>query len=206
MGPEQQKAREVGPQVRPGDPGVPRAVGLRLIRALPGETGLVCHRLHWTRLRLVKRHLPLGRQACTISPSAMRRARLARFSRPPHPAPNVRDDRDTPLSEEAGRGLVMLSWGLGEEEYFLRADWAGCVALTLLAKFVFWRTAAAAVELALRFRLDAAGWLPACTALQFPAPKARAVHSPRGRQLPGPSPRGANSLQIVAVDFLRCVH
>ena len=96
MGPEQQKAREVGPQVRPGDPGVPRAVGLRLIRALPGETGLVCHRLHWTRLRLVKRHLPLGRQACTISPSAMRRARLARFSRPPLPAPNVRDDRDTP--------------------------------------------------------------------------------------------------------------
>ena len=137
MGPEQQKAREVGPQVRPGDPGVPRAVGLRLIRALPGETGLVCHRLHWTRLRLVKRHLPLGRQACTISPSAMRRARLARFSRPPHPAPNVRDDRDTPLSEEAGRGLVMLSWGLGEEEYFLRADWTGCVALNLLAKFVF---------------------------------------------------------------------
>ena len=71
MGPEQQKAREVGPQVRPGDPGVPRAVGLRLIRALPGETGLVCHRLHKTRERFVKRHLPLGRQACTISPSAI---------------------------------------------------------------------------------------------------------------------------------------
>ncbi|MGY3485702.1 hypothetical protein ACVW1C_003585 [Bradyrhizobium sp. USDA 4011] len=185
MGPEQQKAREVGPQVRPGDPGVPRAVGLRLIRALPGETGLVCHRLHWTRLRLVKRHLPLGRQACTISPSAMRRTRLARFSRPPHPAPNVRDDRDTPLSEEAGRGLVMLSWGLGEEEYFLRADWTGCVALNLLAKFVFWRTAAAAVELALRFRLDVAGWVTGLHGLASSCPQSQGRALPRGRRLPG---------------------
>ncbi|SED45929.1 hypothetical protein SAMN05444164_4808 [Bradyrhizobium erythrophlei] len=82
----------------------------------------------------------------------------------------------------------MVSWGLGEEEYFLRVDWTGCVALNLQVKFVFWRTVAAAVEQALRHRLDAAGWLPACTALQFPAPKARAVHSPRGRQLPGVQP------------------
>jgi hypothetical protein len=60
MGPVQQKSTGVGPQVRPGNPGVPRAYGLRLIRALPGETGLVCHRFHKTRLRLVKRHLPLA--------------------------------------------------------------------------------------------------------------------------------------------------
>jgi hypothetical protein len=185
MGPEQQKAREVGPQVRPGGPGVPRAVGLRFIRALPGETWLVCHRLHWTRLRLVKRHLPLGRQACTISPSAMRRARLARFSRPPHPAPNVRDDRDTPLrgggtrscnAELGSRGRGIFSQrGLDK---VCRFEIAGKI--RVLAQGV------AAVEQAPRHRLDAAGWLPACTALQCPAPKARAVHSPRGRQLPGP--------------------
>ncbi|MHC2436349.1 hypothetical protein ACVMB0_003724 [Bradyrhizobium sp. USDA 4451] len=46
--------------------------GLRLIRALPGETWLCCHRLHNAHLRNRKRHLPLGRQACTTSPSALR--------------------------------------------------------------------------------------------------------------------------------------
>jgi hypothetical protein len=37
------------------------------------------------------------RQDHTTSPSENSRARLPRNSRPSHPAPNVRDDRDTPL-------------------------------------------------------------------------------------------------------------
>ena len=38
-----------------------------------------------------------GCQDHTTSPYASRRIRLARRKRPSHPAPNVRDDRDTPL-------------------------------------------------------------------------------------------------------------
>jgi hypothetical protein len=38
-----------------------------------------------------------GRQDHTTSPSARVRSRLWRTSRPSHPAPNVRDDRETPL-------------------------------------------------------------------------------------------------------------
>jgi hypothetical protein len=40
-----------------------------------------------------------GRQDHTTLPSAISCARLAPPPRPPHLAPNVRDDRDTPLSE-----------------------------------------------------------------------------------------------------------
>ncbi|MHC2337616.1 hypothetical protein ACVIW0_006905 [Bradyrhizobium sp. USDA 4454] len=77
--------------------------GLRLIRALPGETGLCCHRLRDAHLRNPKRHLPLGRQACTTSPSASCAfvdcaIRVHRIST------RVRDDREAPLvSGETGK-------------------------------------------------------------------------------------------------------
>jgi hypothetical protein len=38
-----------------------------------------------------------GRQDHTALPSARSVVRLATLPRPPHPAPNVRDDRETPL-------------------------------------------------------------------------------------------------------------
>ncbi|MGC1554310.1 MAG: hypothetical protein WA806_16165, partial [Bradyrhizobium sp.] len=44
-----------------------------------------------------------GRQDHTALPSARGVVRLATPPRPPHPAPNVRDDRDTPLFSGAGR-------------------------------------------------------------------------------------------------------
>jgi hypothetical protein len=40
----QQKKHAAEPQVRAGSSGLPCAMVLRLIRALPGETGLCCHR------------------------------------------------------------------------------------------------------------------------------------------------------------------
>jgi hypothetical protein len=57
-------------------------------------TRLCCHR----RERIVPVHLTptLGRQDHTISPSAMC-CSSDNTPRPSHPAPNVRDDRETPL-------------------------------------------------------------------------------------------------------------
>src|ERR1700722_5134266 len=43
-----------------------------------------------------------GRQDHTALPSAKGAVRLSAPTRPPHPAPNVRDDRDTPLFSGAG--------------------------------------------------------------------------------------------------------
>jgi hypothetical protein len=43
-------------------------------------------------------------------------------SRPPHPALHVRDDRDTPLVDEAGWRQQITYFGKTEEKYFLLED------------------------------------------------------------------------------------
>jgi len=43
--------------------------------------------------------------------------------RPSHPAPNVRDDRDTPLMRERDGGVVGVIWGNREAEYFWWQHW-----------------------------------------------------------------------------------
>jgi hypothetical protein len=72
-----------------------------LFRALPGEPGLLSpsprNAKHCRELTPAS-----GRQDHTASPSARNVVRLATLLRPPHPAPNVRDDRDTPLFSGAG--------------------------------------------------------------------------------------------------------
>jgi len=65
------------------------------LRTLPGDRAF-CHR------RLQDHHLTSltsasGCQDHTTSPSASSAVRLAASKRPPHPAPNVRDDREAPL-------------------------------------------------------------------------------------------------------------
>jgi hypothetical protein len=40
--------------------------------------------------------------------------------RPPHPVPNVRDDRDTPLSRAGTARLVVLIWVDREQENFYK--------------------------------------------------------------------------------------
>src|SRR5216684_528380 len=67
-----------------------------------------------------------GRQDHTTLPSASAsfvRALFARLTlpRPPHPAPNVRDDRETPLCVGRDGGVLELIWVGGEAEYFLQA-------------------------------------------------------------------------------------
>ncbi len=70
------------------------------LRALPGETGLCCHR----RFASSRKTQHLHRGAGT---TRLRRPRYhqssAAISRPSHPASNVRDDREAPLLSEAGR-------------------------------------------------------------------------------------------------------
>jgi hypothetical protein len=46
--------------------------------------------------------------------------------RPPLPAPNVRDDRDTPLLRARDGRVVRVIWGQREAEYFSREDWTRC--------------------------------------------------------------------------------
>jgi len=53
-----------------------------------------------------------GRQDHTALPSAINIVRLATPKRPPHPAPNVRDDREAPLLWEQDAVTVRLIWGL----------------------------------------------------------------------------------------------
>jgi hypothetical protein len=72
---------------------------LTVSSALSLVTGLVCH--HRPRKISSANLTPAsGRRDHTTSPSANSRARRSHESRPPHPVPNVRDDRDTPLQGE----------------------------------------------------------------------------------------------------------
>ena len=82
------------------------------LRALPGETGLCCHR----RRRDAKHHRQLS--TCIGAPGphdfAVRciASRLAQkrltLQRPSHPAPNVRDDREAPLLWARDARMIVL--------------------------------------------------------------------------------------------------
>ena len=87
------KKHAAEPQVQPEQPGIPRAMVLRLIRDLPGDRTFLS-----PSPRIIREDLApaLGRQDHTISPSAMC-CSSRNTPRPSHPAPNVRDDRETPL-------------------------------------------------------------------------------------------------------------
>jgi hypothetical protein len=57
--------------------------------------------------------------------------------RPPYPAPNVRDDRETPLLTSAGWAKETSISEKQKEEYFSLWDWTGGIRLKRLAKSVF---------------------------------------------------------------------
>ena len=80
------------------------------LRALPGDRAF----LPPSPLRslLLKNLTPAsGRQDHTTSPSALRAFRLEASKRPPHPALNVRDDRDTSLFRGGMPRNLRLIWG-----------------------------------------------------------------------------------------------
>jgi hypothetical protein len=62
---------------------------------------------------IIAKLMPASRhQDHTTWPSASRAFVFARIKRPPHPAPNVRDDRETPLLIGHGmRKILLVIWG-----------------------------------------------------------------------------------------------
>ena len=131
-------------QVQPEQPGIPCAMGLRLIPCSPWRRiplasiagGLkVLAKPGWISQNLRRLDASNGRQNHTALPSATfavrRRAAFAHeqahpaktccapgVPRPPLPAPNVRDDRDTPLLWARDGGVVGVIWVEREAEYF----------------------------------------------------------------------------------------
>src|SRR6516162_4454901 len=81
-----------------------------------------------------------GRQDHTTSPSAHASFVCRGHSRPSHPAPNVRDDREAPLLWSAGRGeLVKMICPTGIAKFFCEGDWTTQITLNRLMKLIFAR-------------------------------------------------------------------
>jgi len=96
----QKKSRRQLPQVWPRHPGLPCAMVLTLIARSPWEPGFYCsHRPRDHHLATLAS--ASGGQDHTPSRPHQRRSSArqscASPTRPPHPAPNVRDDREAPL-------------------------------------------------------------------------------------------------------------
>jgi len=107
--------------------------------ALSRVTGLVCH----PRRRSCLHQLDTSVGASGPHDFAVRFscARLAPPPRPPHPAPNVRDDRANAPHVRRDEVDIVLIWGLREAKYFFGQDWTGSIRLKRLEKLAFWRRA-----------------------------------------------------------------
>ena len=95
--------------------------------------GLCCHR----RRRNYFRPLDAGVEASGPHDFVVRemRASSSAPSRPLHPAPNVFDDRETPLVwERDGAHLLLICFGSGAE-YFFRRGWTASISLIWLNIF-----------------------------------------------------------------------
>jgi len=106
---KQKSTRAKSPQVRPDQSGFPRANGFNgFLRALPGDRALL------PPSSADFRRFDAGIEASGPHDFTVRdRQRSSAMpSRPSHPAPNVRDDREAPLIEGCGTGQnVALFWG-----------------------------------------------------------------------------------------------
>ncbi len=95
--------------------------------ALSPVIGLSCHRhLQGTTCKLdagVEASGPhdFTVRVCAVRPSA--------HPRPSHPAPNVRDDRETPLMWDGTIIDMEVIWGKREAKYFFKSDWTGGIEL-----------------------------------------------------------------------------
>jgi hypothetical protein len=104
-----------------GSSGLPCAMVLRLIRALPGDRACLPPSSADRSAHLAP---ALERQNHTTSPSAqtplVRATTAPGDVRPSHPAPNVRDDREPPLFSGAGQANCKFDLGLARREMFLQ--------------------------------------------------------------------------------------
>ena len=93
-------------QVTPESPGIPHAMVYGLLRALPGAPGFLATVACATSRRLDTSVGVSGPHAFSVR---IRRPRQKHRPRPPHPAANVRDDRETPLKWRRDEvGLFLL--------------------------------------------------------------------------------------------------
>ena len=97
-------------------PAFPHANGFNgFLRALPGESGFLA-----TIAGGSSRQLDASVEASGPHDFAVRAniARLSTLPRPPHPAPNVRDDRETPLVKRRDAGDLRVFRAKREGKYF----------------------------------------------------------------------------------------
>ena len=94
-------------QVTPESPGIPHAMVYGLLRALPGAPGFLATVACATSRRLDTSVGVSGPHAFSVR---LKRPRQKRHQRPPHPAANVRDDRETPLKWRRDGGHIRLIW------------------------------------------------------------------------------------------------
>src|SRR5258706_7238587 len=93
------------------------------LRALPGDRA--CLPPSPAELTSTNLTPASGRQDHTTSPSASQRSRQQRRLRPPHPAPYVRDDRETPLVRDGMAADIEVIWVRREQKYFCNWGWTG---------------------------------------------------------------------------------
>jgi hypothetical protein len=79
-----------------------------------------------------------GRQDHTTSPSAGNIIRLVTLPHPSYPAPNVRDDRETPLVGRDG-GVLNVILVNRKPEYFVRLGWTAQIRLNPFDIIAPWR-------------------------------------------------------------------
>src|SRR5712691_3897702 len=96
-----------------------------LLRALPGDQACLTPS---PALLIADLTPALGRQNDTTWPYASAsfvRLAFARLTppRPPHPLPNVRDDRETPLYRAGTSGDMHLIWVERKRKYFCKRGW-----------------------------------------------------------------------------------
>ena len=99
-------------QVQHGQPGIPRASGFNgFLRALPGVHDVLVTVIGAMQSIVANLAPAKGRQDHTTSPSASTSLVRQQPTRPSHPAPYTRDDREAPLLSSAGRLDKPLIWG-----------------------------------------------------------------------------------------------
>jgi len=131
------KRRRQSPQVWPKQPGLPCTMGLRLIRALPGDRRS-CPR-HWHRRQLgISTGMPGPHDFAVLSVSFVRSRNSAlqhRQAIASHPA--CRDDREAPLVSERDGATIHL-FRKNESKIFLPTGLDSQISLSSLAKIAFW--------------------------------------------------------------------
>jgi hypothetical protein len=112
------KAHELVTTDPPEHPAFPHAMVLTVSFALSPVTGLSCHR------RLADNSAKLDASVGASGPHDFSVRKLAHSSarrlRPPHPAPYVRDDRETPLCVGRDGGICKSDLGQARKEIFLQ--------------------------------------------------------------------------------------